>query len=137
MPKGKRTLPSEKSIIRFARADVYDVFSKLPPIGIRKRVSRKICPFGGDYLIDVDEGIKEEVRILNEELNITTNASCEGHLPVKEVNAYILGKISDNQGKLLHRHMETIGKYCYLEDGVRKYIFSEKDYTRIGTRRWA
>jgi len=110
---------------------VYDVFRKLQPIGIRKRVSRKICPFGGDYLTDVDEGIQEEVRIFNEELNVPTNASCEGHLPVQELNAYILGIISSNQRKLIHRHMEGIGKYCNMEDSVKEYVFNEKDYKLI------
>ena len=34
----------------------------------------------GDYRTDVDEGIAEEVRILNEELGFETWSSCEGHL---------------------------------------------------------
>jgi hypothetical protein len=104
------------------------VYRELPPIGIRRRVNRKICPFGGDYLVDVDEGIREEVRIFNEELNINTNASCEGHLPVKKVNAYVLGKISDDQRTLLHKYMKSIGKHCNKIDNIRKYDFIEKDY---------
>jgi hypothetical protein len=107
---------------------VFDVYRKLPPVRNRKRVSRKVCPFGGDYLVDVDEGILEEVRIFNEELNIPTKASCEGHLPRKMVNAYILGKISRNQRKLLHGHMEDIGKHCKTKDNVSRYVFYEKDY---------
>jgi hypothetical protein len=100
----------------------------LPPIGIRKRVSRKICSFGGDYLVDVDEGIKEEVRILNEELNVNTKASCEGHLPVKKVNSYIYGQISGRQRILLFEYMEDLGKKYEIEDNVRNYVFSENEY---------
>jgi hypothetical protein len=107
---------------------VFDVYRKLPPVGIRKRVSRQVCPFGGDYLVDVDEGIMEEVRIFNEELNIPTKASCEGHLSRKEVNAYILGIISGNQRKLLHSHMRDIGKHFRTEDNVVRYFFYENDY---------
>ena len=107
---------------------MFDVYRMLPPIGMRKRVIRKVCPFGGDYLVDVDDGVMDEVRIFNEELNIPTKASCEGHLSLKEASAYILGKISVNQRKLLHSHMEDIGKNWYTEDNVIRYVFYDRDY---------
>jgi hypothetical protein len=104
------------------------VYQKLSPIRFRRRVSRKECAFDGDYLEDVDEGVLEEVRIFNEDLNISTLASCEGHLPVKELSAYILCDINDEQRKLFRKHMEEIGKTVEAEDKHRKYVFEERDY---------
>jgi len=101
---------------------------KLPPIEHRKRVSRKDCTTFGDYRKDVDEGILEEVRIFNEELNIPTRASCEGHLP--DASAYILGSISDEIQDLFRKHMIEIRKPQIQKGKWRtEFIFEESDYT--------
>jgi len=53
---------------------------RTPPPDNRKRVPYNENTPEGDYRTDVDEGIAEEVRILNEELGLETWSSCEGHL---------------------------------------------------------
>jgi hypothetical protein len=106
---------------------VLEVSRNLPPTGLRKRVKRSVCPFGGDYLTDVDEGILKEVKIFNEELKIKTKASCEGHLPAGNLSAYILGIISGKQRSLFCKHMQEIGKDCN-QDNIKKYLFNETDY---------
>jgi len=53
---------------------------RTPPPDNRKRVLYSESTPEGDYRTEVDEGIAEEVRILNEELGLETWSSCEGHL---------------------------------------------------------
>ena len=103
------------------------VSSSLLSIPERKRVNRKDCSFNGDFRVDVDDGVLEEVRILNEELHIPTVASCEGHLPYS--SAYILGNISEKKHATFKKYMKKNhidpvenNKLC------TKFLFEEIDY---------
>ena len=99
----------------------------LLPINIRKRVSRKNCSSLGDYKKDVDDGILEEVRILNEEYQIYTVASCEGHLPYS--SAYILGHITDLRQSIFKEYMKEnhINPINKGKDKI-EFLFEEIDY---------
>lgn len=99
----------------------------LLPINKRKRVSRQVCSSLGDYQKDVDDGVLEEVRILNEEFQIPTVASCEGHLPYS--SAYILGHITDQRQRIFKEYMKE-NHINPINKGKSKieFLFEEIDY---------
>ena len=99
----------------------------LLPINIRKRVSRQVCSSLGDYHKDVDDGVLEEVRVLNEEYQIYTIASCEGHLPYS--SAYILGHITDLKQRIFKEYMKEnhINPINKGKDKI-EFLFEEIDY---------
>ena len=99
----------------------------LLPIHTRKRVNRQDCSFLGNYRRDVDDGIHEEVRILNEEMQICTVASCEGHLPFS--SAYILGHISDKKQRIFKKFM-TVNHIIPIRKSKNmiEFCFEEVDY---------
>ena len=96
-------------------------------INERKRVNRKDISYLGNYRVDVDDGVLEEVRILNEEFGILTVVSCEGHLP--NSSAYILGNITEKKQKIFKKYM----KKNHI-DPIRKsklsteFLFEEDEY---------
>ncbi|EMR73919.1 hypothetical protein MCGE09_00417 [Thaumarchaeota archaeon SCGC AB-539-E09] len=99
----------------------------LLPVNKRKRVSRQDCSFKGDYRQDVDDGILYEVQILNEEIQIPTVASCEGHLPYS--SAYILGHISDKKQSIFKKYMKA-SQFIPIKNGnsITEFLFEEVDY---------
>ena len=103
------------------------VSSNLLSIDKRKRVNRKDCSFHGNYRADVDDGVLEEVRILNEEFQIPTVASCEGHLPYS--SAYILGNISEEKQKIFKKYMKK-SRIDPVENSKlgTDFLFEEIDY---------
>jgi len=111
----------------------------LPSINERKRVNRKDISYLGNYRVDVDDGVLEEVRILNEEFGILTVASCEGHLPYS--SAYILGNISEKKQKIFKKYMKKkridpiinskrSAEFLFEEDEYRLNISIDRYYGR-------
>ena len=90
-------------------------------------MNRQYCSYLGDYHKDVDDGILEEVRILNEEFQIKTVASCEGHLPYS--SAYILGHITDKKQNIFKEYMrENLINPIKKGKGITDFLFEEMDY---------
>ena len=77
--------------------------------------------------MDVDDGVLDEVRVLNEEYQIHTVASCEGHLPYS--SAYILGHITDLRQSIFKEYMKE-NHFNQINKGKDKieFLFEEIDY---------
>lgn len=91
-------------------------------------MNRKDVSYLGNYRVDVDDGVLEEVRILNEEFGIPTVASCEGHLP--HSSAYILGNITKKKQKKIKKYMKKNHVDSIIKSKLcTKFLFEENEYS--------